>query len=51
MLTKKEQKQFEDMFDKLLKIKSNKIFMDKLADLLFEMTGNVNLRMRLFNLS
>ena len=47
MLTKKEQKQFEDMFDEVLKEGSDKLRMEKLADIIFEMTGDVNLRMGL----
>ena len=45
--TKKEQKTFEDMFWRTLgaKAKNNKARLEKLADLLFELTGNVNLRM------
>ena len=50
--TKKEQKVFEQMFWDVSdsKCKSNKAKLEKLADLLFELTGNVNLRMWLFNL-
>ena len=50
--TKKEQKVFEDMFWEVCdsKCKSNKEKLEKLAVLLFELTGNVNLRMWLFGL-
>ena len=50
--TKKEQKTFEDMFWNVCdaKCKTNKEKLEKLADLLFELTGNVNLRMWLFGL-
>ncbi len=50
--TKKEQETFEQMFWDVCeaKTKSNKEKLEKLADLLFELTGNVNLRMWLFNL-
>ena len=50
-LTRTEQKVFEDMFWKLSDIRPDAVFMDKLADLIFEMTGNVNLRMRLFGIA
>jgi len=52
-LTKKEQKTFEKMFDDLLAQhpRGNKIFLRALGDLLFDMTGSVNLKMRLFNIS
>jgi len=50
-LTKREQKVFEDMFWDISDIHLDDIFMDKLADLIFEMTGNVNLRMRLFGIA
>jgi hypothetical protein len=51
-LTVEEQEQFEDMFQKVLDapVKSNKEKMEKLSDLLFELTGNVNLRMWLSKL-
>ncbi len=51
-LTKKEQKRFEDMFWEICKTKceNNKGKLEKLADLLFELTGNVNLRMWLSRL-
>ena len=45
-LTKKEQKAFEEMFSDI-KAKSNSGFITKVADVLFEMTGNVNLTQRL----
>ena len=50
--TKKEQKTFEQMFWGVCEkaAKSNKEKLEKLADLLFELTGNVNLRMWLFGL-
>lgn len=52
MLTEKEQKTFEDMFWKVCNSKepSNKSKLGKLADLLFELTGNVNLKMWLSSL-
>jgi len=51
-LTKKEQGVFEQMFWDVcdFRCKTNKAKLEKLADLLFEMTGNVNLRMWLFGL-
>ena len=51
-LTKKEQKLFEDMFWEVCddEVKSNKERLEKLADLLFELTGNANLRMWLWSL-
>ena len=50
--TKKEQTTFEQMFWKICdtQTKSNKDKLEKLADLLFEVTGNVNLRMWLSGL-
>ena len=50
--TKKEQETFENMFWKICQkpAKSNKNKLESLADLLFELTGNVNLRMWLFGL-
>ena len=50
--TKKEQQTFEKMFWDVFneKTKTNKERLELLADLLFELTGNVNLRMWLFNL-
>ena len=50
--TKKEQKDFEQMFWDVCEAEteSNKKKLEKLADLLFNLTGNVNLRMWLFNL-
>ncbi len=50
-LTKREQKVFEDEFWKISDIHPDTMFMDRLADLIFEMTGNVNLRMRLFGIA
>ncbi len=50
-LTKEEQKMFEEMFAETDNIHLDSKFMDKIADLIFEMTGNVNLRMRLFNIA
>lgn len=51
MLSKTEQKTFEQMFwdvvDADVKPKEK---LDMLADVLFELTGNVNLRMWLFRL-
>lgn len=49
-LTKKEQKTFEEMFSEI-RAPSDARFMDKLADLIFEMTGDVNFRMRLFGIA
>lgn len=50
--TEKEQSQFEKMFWDVCdaECKSNKGKVEKLADLLFDLTGNVNLRMWLFGL-
>ena len=50
--TKKEQRIFEKMFWDVcdLESKTDKGKLEKLADLLFELTGNVNLRMWLFGL-
>lgn len=47
MLTKKEQKEFESMFQEILgrKHMAKKRKLDLFADLLFELTGNVNLQM------
>ena len=50
-LTKKEQKTFEKMFHEITDVHTDSRFMDKIADLIFEMTGNVNLRMRLFGIA
>jgi len=51
-LTVKEQKTFERLFWKVIRrsAKTNKERLEHLADLLFELTGNVNLRMWLFSL-
>lgn len=49
-LTEKEQKTFEDMFSEIC-VKDDAAFIDSLADLIFEMTGDVNFRMRLFKVS
>jgi len=51
--TEKEQKRFEQMFWDVCnaRCKSNKEKLEKLADLLFKLTGNVNLRMWLFSLN
>ncbi len=49
-LTKKEQKAFEDMFSDIDDT-GDVSFLSKLADLVFEMTGNVNFRMRLFSIA
>ncbi len=51
MLTTKEQKTFEDMFIEIQDIHPDTKFLNKLADVIFEMTGNVNLRMRLFGIA
>ena len=48
-LTKEEQKTFESKFD--IKTSSDARFVNRLADVLFEMTGDVNLRMRLYEIS
>lgn len=50
--TTKEQKTFEDMFWEVCdaECKNNKGKLERLADLLFKLTGNVNLRMWLFGL-
>jgi len=50
--TTKEQEIFEQMFWNVCdaETKNNKDKLEKLADLLFELTGNVNLRMWLFGL-
>lgn len=50
-LTKKEQTTFENMFWEIINIHPDSRFMDKLTDLIFNMTGNVNLRMRLFGIA
>lgn len=50
-LTKTEQKTFEEMFLKIQDTHPDYGFIDKIADLIFEMTGNVNLRMRLFGIA
>ena len=50
-LTKKEQRTFEDMFWEISDIHPDSKFMDKLADLIFNLTGNVNLRMRFFHMA
>lgn len=50
-LTKKEQTTFEDMFWEIINVHPDSRFMDKLADLIFNMTGNVNLRMRFFGIA
>lgn len=49
--TKQEQKTFENMFWEITDIHPDSRFLDKLADLIFEMTGNVNLRMRFFGMA
>lgn len=51
MLTKNEQNTFEKMFLEIMDIHPDSQFIDKIADLIFEMTGNVNLRMRLFSIA
>ena len=51
MLTTKEQKTFEDMFIEIQDAHPDAKFLSKLADVIFEMTGNVNLRMRLFGVA
>ncbi len=50
-LTKNEQKTFEEMFLEIQDTHPDSRFMDKLANLIFEITGNVNLRMRLFGIA
>lgn len=50
MFTKKEQKAFEEMFEEVQVIKPDSQLLEKLADLIFGMTGNVNLRMRLHHI-
>lgn len=50
-LTKKEQKVFEDMFWEITGVHPDSRFLDKLAELVFETTGNVNLRMRFFGMA
>lgn len=51
-MTAQEQKKFEDMFWVVCNSDepNNKSKLGKLADLLFELTGNVNLRMWLSSL-
>lgn len=44
-LTKKEQKAFEVLFDECAENRGSKNFLQNIADLIFEMTGSVNLRM------
>lgn len=54
MLTKKEQTKFEEMFDELIPypcVDTDKEFLNNLGDVIFNMTGNVNLRMKIFNIS
>ena len=46
-LTKKEQKIFEEIFNESLECRSNKAFLRKISKIIFEMTGSVNIRMRL----
>jgi hypothetical protein len=46
-LTKKEQRAFEEMFEEVQAVQPDSRFLQKLGDLIFEMTGNVNLRMRI----
>lgn len=48
-LTKKEQETFEDMFIACAD-KRPKKFIQNIADLIFEMTGSVNLQMSFFGL-
>ena len=50
-LTEREQKTFDGMFLEIMDTHPDSRFMDKLADLVFETTGNVNLRMRLFGIA
>ncbi len=50
-LTETEQKTFNKMFLEIMDTHPDSRFIDKLADLIFEMTGNVNLRMRLFGIA
>ena len=50
-LTKKEQKTFDSMFLKIQAIHPDSLFIDGIADLIFEMTGLVNLRMRFSHLA
>ncbi len=48
--TEKEQKRFEDMVSNRCKTGgSRKAWIKKVADFLFEMTGDVNWRMAVFN--
>lgn len=44
-LTNKEQKKFEDMFNDCADNTGSKNFLQNISDLIFEMTGSVNLRM------
>ena len=44
-LTKKEQKKFEDMFIECSDNTGSKNFLQNISDLIFEMTGSVNLKM------
>ncbi len=54
MFTKEEQKTFEAMFDDLIPypcVDTDKEFLNNLGDVVFNMTGNVNLRMKIFNIA
>lgn len=51
LFTEREQKTFENMFEEITDVHPDSRFLDKLADLIFEMTGNVNLQMRFFGMA
>ncbi len=50
-LTSKEQKRFESRFGAIQGTHPDSKFLEKLGDVIFEMTGNVNLKMRMFHMS
>ena len=50
-LSTKEQKRFEEMLNDSMVEKNDPEFLTALSDVLFEMTGSVNLKMRLLILA